>query len=156
ITLIALHAADTPFLVNHYGFQPLACLGNKSGVNGNRLDIIVPAGSSIASPADLKGHRLVCTEPSSITGYRAAIAVLMREFSLRPDVEYEVTWSLGQKKSISGIAKGEFEAAAISDDKLQSQLAKGSIKPSSYKLIYQSPVIPRTTIGCFYNLNPAL
>jgi len=156
VVLLALHAADTPFLVNNYGFQPLAVLGNQSGVNGNRLDLIVPADSPITKPADIRGHRLVCTVPSSITGYRAAVALLMGEQGLRPNVDYEVIWSLKQAASISGITKKEYEAAAVSDDKLQSLLGKGKIQASQYKIIYQSPVIPRTTIGCFYNLNPAL
>ncbi len=156
VTLLALHAADAPFLVNNYGFEPLAVLGDQSGINGNRVDLIVPAGSPIAAPADLKGHRLVCTTPSSITGYRAAIAVLMQDQGLRPNVDYEITWSLGQKRSITGIAEKTFEAAAVSDDKVQSLMDKGTISPSEFKTIYQSPVIPRTTIGCFYNLNPTL
>jgi phosphonate transport system substrate-binding protein len=142
--------------VNNYGFQPVAVLGNQSGINGNHLDLIVPAGSSIAGPGDLKGRKLVCTTPSSITGYRAAIAVLMQDQGLRPNVDYEVTWSLGQKRSITGIAEKKFEAAAVSDDKLQSLIEKGTIDASAIKTIYQSPVIPRTTIGYFYNLDPAL
>jgi len=156
LTLVALHAADAPFLVNNYGYQPAAVLGDESGASGNHLDIIVSPKSSMAQPADLRGHTLVCTLPSSITGYRAAIALLMDEQSLRPNVDYMVTWSLGQKKSITGIASSEYEAAAISDDKLQSLLAKGDVTASQYKVIYQSQVIPRTTIGWFYNLKPEL
>ena len=158
VTLLALHAADAPFLVNNYGFEPLAVLGDQSGINGNRLDLIVPADSSIAKPADLKGHRcqLICTVPSSITGYRAGIAFLMEVHALRPNVDYEINWSLGQKHSITGVAEKKYEAAAVSDEKLQSQLTKGTINASQFKIIYQSPDIPRTTIGCFYNLNPTL
>jgi len=156
VTLLALHAADAPFLVNNYGFQPLAVLGDQSGINGKRLDLIVPAASPIAKPADLKGHRLVCTVPSSITGYRAAIAYLMQDQSLRPNVDYEIIWSTGQKHSITGIAEKKYEAAAVSDEKLESLLAKDTVEAAQYRVIYQSPVIPRTTIGYFYNLNPVL
>jgi phosphonate transport system substrate-binding protein len=156
VTLLALHAADAPFLVNNYGFEPLAVLGDQSGINGNRLDLIVSADSPIAKPADLKGHRLVCTVPSSVTGYRAAIAILMQDQALRPNVDYEIIWSLGQKRSITGVAEKKYEAAAVSDEKLQSLVADGTIDASKFKIIYQSPVIPRTTIGCFYNLNPSV
>ena len=143
VTLLALHAADAPFLVNNYGFQPLAVLADATGVNGHRLDLIVPAGSAIAKPADLKGHRLVCTVPSSITGYRTAIAYLMSEDGLRPNVDYEIVWSTGQKHSITGIAEKKYEAAAVSDDKVTSMVAKGTLAASQYKIIYQSPIIPR-------------
>jgi len=163
VTLLALHAADTPFLVNNYGFEPFAVLGDQAAVHGNRLDLIVPAGSSITTAADIKGHKLVCTVPSSITGYRAAVAYLLHDQGLRPNVDYEVIWSLKQKNSITGITgtadkkpeKG-YDVAAVSDEKLQALLDKGTIDASRFKMIYQSPVIPRTTIGYFYNLNPTL
>jgi phosphonate transport system substrate-binding protein len=156
IQILALHAADTPFLVNNYGFEPAAVLADQSGVNGNHLDIIVPANSPLNSAADLKGHSLVCTVPASITGYRAAVALLMQNEQMRPNVDYFVTWSLGQSRSISGVAKGEYEAAAVSNDKLQSMIEAGKINKSQVKIIFQSDVIPRTTIGWFYNLKPDL
>jgi len=156
ITIVALHPADAPFLVNNYGYEPAAVLGDEGGANGNHLDIVVPAMSPINQLSDLKGHTLVCTVPSSITGYRAAVALLMENQSLRPNIDYFMTWSLGQKRSIEGIAHKEFEAAAISDDKLQSLLQSGDVVPADYRIIYQSAVIPRTTIGWFFNLNPVL
>jgi phosphonate transport system substrate-binding protein len=156
ITILALHAADTPFLVNNFGFQPMAVLGADSGANGNHLDIIVSAGSSMSKPSDLKSHSMVCTVPASITGYRAAVALLLENEGLRPNVDYVVTWSMGQKRSIMGVIKNEYDAAAVSDDKVQSLLSDGDIQKSQFKIIYQSEVIPRTTIGWFYNLKPEL
>jgi phosphonate transport system substrate-binding protein len=156
IQIVALHAADTPYLVNNAGFVPVGVLGGKSGPTGNKLDIAVPASSSIHALADLKGHTLTCTVPSSITGYRAAVALLMLEGQLRPNVDYLVNFSLGQKKSIKGLVKGEFEAAALSDDKVQTLLADGKLQPTEYRTIFQSEVIPRLTIGYVYNLKPEL
>ena len=157
LTLVALHAADTPFLVNQYGFHPIAVLGDVGkGANGNRLDLIVPANSAIRNPSDLRGHTVTCTLPSSITGYRAGIVLLMANQQLRPDVDYLINWSLKQKTSIAGIAAGQYEAACVSDDKLQSMLEKGQIKTLAYRTIYQSDVVPRTTVGYFYDLKPEL
>jgi phosphonate transport system substrate-binding protein len=156
ISILALHAADAPFLVNNFGFQPAAVLGTGSGANGNHLDIIVPGNSAISAPADLKGHSLVCTVPASITGYRAAVALLMSNFGLRPNVDYIVTWSMGQKRSIMGLVKGDYDAAAVSDDRLQGLVDDGTLQKSQFKTIYQSETIPRTTIGWFYNLKPEL
>ena len=130
--------------------------GDESGASGNHLDIIVPANSAITQLSELRGHSLVCTVPSSITGYRAAIVMLLSDQGLRPNVDYMVTWSLGQKKSITGVADRSYEAAAISDDKLKSLLDKGEVNQSQYHVLYQSGVIPSTTIGWFYNLNPKL
>jgi phosphonate transport system substrate-binding protein len=156
IQIVALHAADTPYLVNTAGFIPVAVLGGKAGPTGNRLDIAVPNSSSIRTLADLKGHTLTCTIPSSITGYRAAVALLSWEADLRPNVDYLVNFSLGQKKSIKGLVKNQFEAAALSDDKVQSLLADGKLQSSDYRTIYQSEVIPRLTVGYVYNLKPEL
>ena len=91
-----------------------------------------------------------------MTGYRAAIIVLLQQAGLRPDVDYSVNFSLGQKRSVLGLVSGEFSAAALSDDKVESMLKKGSLKTSDYRMLYQSEVIPRLTIGYVYNLEPAL
>ncbi len=156
INIMALHGADAPFLVNNCGFQPIAVLGDETGAAGNHMDLLVKAGSSINSPADLKGKYLTCSDPLSIVGYRAAIVQLLQKYNLRPNVDYYVNWSQKQSKSVAGIADGTYECAAISDDKLQSMLAKHKIQPSQYKQIDQSEVFPRMAIGYFYNLKPEL
>ena len=155
IQLVALHAADTPYLVNHAGFIPTAVLGSKAGAHGNHLAIAVAANSKIKTLADVRGHALTCTSPDSITGYRAAIVVLAQEASLRPHQDYSVTWSHGQKRSITGLAGGSIEVAALSDDKLQSLVANGTVSAGDYRVIYTSQVIPRLTIGHVYNLAPS-
>ena len=81
---------------------------------------------------------------------------MAQEAGLRPSVDYNIVFSFGQKRSVLGIASGEFELAAISDDKLQSLLKSGDVKTSDYRVIYQSGVIPRLTIGYVYNLQPEL
>jgi phosphonate transport system substrate-binding protein len=156
IEVVALHAADTPYVVNHAGFIPVAVLGNDVAAHGNRLDLAVRPNSNVKSLADIKGHTLICTAPDSITGYRAAVAVLFQEANLRPDVDYFINFSHGQKRSIEGLKAGEFEITALSDDKLQSMQKAGSITPADYHFIYQSEVIPRLTIGYVYNLQPEL
>jgi phosphonate transport system substrate-binding protein len=156
IQIVALHAADTPYVVNNAGFIPVAVLGTEAGAHGNHLDIAVGKKSKIQKLADLRGHKLTCTAPDSITGYRAAIAVLSQEAALSPDVDYFINFSTSQKLSILGLASGDIEVVALSDDKLQSMLKKGSIGASDYRLIYESQVIPRLTIGYIYNLKPEL
>jgi len=156
IHVVALHAADTPYLVNNAGFIPIAVLGSDGAPLGNHLDLAVAASSDIRAISDLRGRTLTCTQPTSITGHRAAIAVLLEEAKLRPDVDYTVSYSLGQTKSILGLVEGDFAAAALSDDKLQTLIKAGRVKPSDYRIIYESQVIPRFTIGYVYNLHPEL
>ncbi len=156
INIMALHGPDVPFLVNNCGYHPVGVLGDEGGFSGNRYDLLVPANSPLKHPADLRGHTLTCSGPLSIVGYRAAIVLLMQNQQLRPNVDYFINWSLGQKQSIKGIADGTYEAAAVSDDKLHSMLDKGSINDSAYHVIDQSDVFPRMAVGYFYNLKPEL
>jgi phosphonate transport system substrate-binding protein len=160
INIMALHGVDAPFLVNNCGFEPVAVLGDDAGVWGNKFDLIVPANSSIGDPSQLKGKTLTCTGPRSIVGYRGAIVLLLQNQGLRPNVDYYVAWSMGQTESIEGVAHGAYEIAAVSDEKLHSLLhskhEEKRINESQYKVLYQSDVFPRTTIGYFYNLKPDL
>lgn len=156
IHIIALHAADAPYLVNNAGFIPVAVLGNESGASGNHLDLLVTPSSNIKTLADMRGHTLTCTRPTSITGYRAAIAVLLRDAKLRPNIDYIVNYSFGQRKSIEGLIGHDYELIALSDDKLQSLLKSGVVKNADYRIVYASQVIPRFTIGYVYNLEPGL
>jgi phosphonate transport system substrate-binding protein len=156
IHVVALHAADAPYIVNNAGFIPIAVLGGAEGAIGNHLDLIVPSQSQIKSLADLKRHTLTTTSTASITGHRAAVAVLLQSAGLRPDIDYLISYSFSQTRSIVGIANGDLEAAAVSDDKLKTLLKDGRAKPSDYQIIYESQVIPRFTIGYAYNLHPEL
>jgi phosphonate transport system substrate-binding protein len=156
IQIVALRAADTPYIVNNAGFVPIGVLGGKSGAIGNKLDIAVPNSSPIHTLDDLKGHTLTCTVPSSITGYRAAVALLRNQAALQPNVDYYVTFSGKMKDSVKGVVKSEYEAAALSDDKVQAMVEAGKLKVDDFRTIFQSEVIPRLTIGYVYNLKPEL
>jgi phosphonate transport system substrate-binding protein len=157
IQIVAMHAADAPYVVNNAGYVPFAVLGTEPGsAHGNRLDIAVAPDSKIQQLADLRGKKLTCTAPDSMTGYRAAIIALSQQAGLQPDVDYTIAFSLGQKRSVLGLVAGEFAVSALSYDKLQSMIKKGDVQPDDLKLIYQSEVIPRLTIGYVYNLNPEL
>jgi phosphonate transport system substrate-binding protein len=156
IHVVALHSADTPYVVNHAGFVPVAVLGSAGGATGNHLAITVSRDSSLRELGDLRGRKLTCTRPDSITGYRAAIAVLSQKLGMRPDVDYTINFSHGQTRSILGLIAGEFQVAALSDDKLQSLLKTSEIKPEDYRVLYESQVIPRLTFGHVYNLSPEL
>jgi ABC-type phosphate/phosphonate transport system substrate-binding protein len=71
-------------------------------------------------------------------------------------VDYHIHFSHGQKRSIRGLVEGDFVVAALSDDKLQSMLKDGEIEKSDIRLIYESQIIPRLTIGYSHRLHPLL
>ncbi len=156
IHIVAPHAADVPCLVNYAGLVPVAALGTDDAPNGNHMVIAVTPSSNLQSLKDLKGKTLTCTRPNSITGYRAAVTLMSQQANMRLDSDYHVFLSDGQGRSIRGLVARWFEVAAISHDKLQWALAKGTIKDSHYRTIYESEVIPRLTIGHIHNLTPQL
>jgi len=132
-----LHAADTPYLVNNAGFIPVGVLGGEGGtLPANRLDIAVPNSSPIKTPADLKGHTLTCTVPSSITGYRAAVALFDAERG--PAAQRGLSHHLcGEARRFrsKGLVKNEYEAAALSDDKVQSLIGDEKLKATDFRTI---------------------
>lgn len=156
IQIVALHAADVPYLVNNVGFVPIAVLGTGNAASGNHLLFATQPKSNVKSIPDLAGKTLVCTRPDSITGYRAAVAILSREANLRPSLDYRVAFSFGQKRSILGLIAGEYEVASLSADRLQAMISAGEIKPSDLRIIYESQIIPRLALGYVHNLSPAL
>src|SRR5262249_2617154 len=92
----------------------------------------------------------------SITGYRAAVCLLNQEADLNADYDYQIVYSMGQARSISGVVNGQFDVAAVSHDKLLAMIAAGRIKEGDYRTIYESRVIPRLTVGYSHRLAPKL
>src|SRR5262249_21199004 len=68
VQVLALHAAEVPFVVNEAGFIPVATLGSEAGANGNHMVIAVASKSPVRSLQDLRDRKLTCTQPDSITG----------------------------------------------------------------------------------------
>ncbi len=156
IQLVALHAADAPYIVNNAGFIPVAVLGTEAGGarqsfghRCRRQEQDSDAGRYSRSQADVHGTGF--DDGLSGRNHRADAAGRPA-----PDVDYSINFSLGQKRSVLGLINGEFSIAALSDDKVESMLKNGSLKASDYRVIYQSEVIPRLTIGYVYDLEPNL
>ena len=156
IHLVAAHSAEVPLLVNNAGFVPVAELGTPNGPDGNKLLIAVAPESDINKLEDLRGETLVCTEPDSITGYRAAIVAIAEQTGMRPGIDYDIYYSHKQERSIRGLAIGKFKFVALSYDVLQRMLEESRVKEADYRVIYESQVIPRLTIGYIHNLIPEL
>jgi phosphonate transport system substrate-binding protein len=150
-----LNTGAVPYAVNTAGFIPV-CRVPTNDPGGTHVEIIVPSSSSIAKPADLKGHELVFTDASSNSGYKAPIVLLNSEDSLEPERDYVIRMSGAHELSIEGIAKGEYQAAAVASDMLARAEAAGEIKKDQYHSIYKSENFPSAALGYVYNLKPEL
>jgi phosphonate transport system substrate-binding protein len=137
--------------VNNVGFVPIAVAGDEHGPDGHRLNIIVNANSPMQVVSDIRGQVLECSQPLSITGYRAPLAYLSKMQGLQAGQDYQVTFSGTPSQSIRDIVNGATAAAAVSNDKLISMKGTGEISPKDYRVLYESEVIPRFAMGTMYN-----
>ena len=80
--IAGVSTGPTPIAVNCAGYVPFAIMGTQGGTFGYEMEIIVPADSSIKTPADLKGKKVAFTAPTSNSGFKAPSAILESEFNL--------------------------------------------------------------------------
>ncbi len=152
----AVNTGNVPLAVASFGFVPVATPANSIGKQGYTMMIIVPAHSPILTPVDLAGKRFTFTSPWSNSGFKAPMEVLMHKFRLEPETDYQIMFSGSHQRSITGIAQGEYEAAAVASDLLGQAIASGEITASDFRAIYISELFPAVAIGYAYNLKPEL
>ncbi len=141
--------------VNKGGFVPVCTPGKDDGKFGIRMQVIVPAKSTIRTLADLKNHTITFTDRSSNSGYKAALLKL-HDLGLLPQQDYLWRFSGSHEDSIKQIAASEAEVAPVASDMLQLALAKGDINKDDVRVIEESDNFPPGTLGYVYNLEPEL
>jgi phosphonate transport system substrate-binding protein len=155
--VVGLSTGNVPMAVDACGFVPIYMLANRDGSHMLQMEIIVRADSTMHSAQDLKGHELVLTEASSNAGFKAPLVLLRREpVGLEPGRDYATRYSNSYEHSIEGIVSGEYQAAAVANDKLRRLIAAGQVKPEMLRTIYKSPDFPSATFGYPCALKPAL
>jgi phosphonate transport system substrate-binding protein len=144
-----------PLAVDASGFVPVCRLGAAAAA-GYHMLIIVPASSPMTQLSDLKDHELGVTEPSSNSGYKAALVLLSQDVGLLPGRDFTLRFSGEQDASIAHIADGSYQSAAVASDVLDRAVAGGRIKQSAFRVIYSSELFPTAALGYAYNLKPEL
>jgi phosphonate transport system substrate-binding protein len=151
-----VNTGNVPMAVNRCGFVPVCTMGAKDGSFGYTMKLIVPADSKLAKVEDIRGHRIALTDHLSNSGYKAPLVLLMYDFGLQPERDFEWSFTFGHDESIRGISVGDYEVAAVASDLLARAEARGDIKPDQYKVIYTSERFPPVALGYMYNLQPEL
>lgn len=149
-----INTGGTPVAVNCSGFVPFAMMAKADGSFGYQMEIIVPVGSPIRSPSDLKGKTLTFTSPTSNSGFKAPSAILKAEFALVADQDYETSFSGKHDNSILGVVNGDYEAAAVANTVLNRMIDRNNADPTAMRSIYKSQTFPTTAYGHVYNLSP--
>jgi phosphonate transport system substrate-binding protein len=156
LQITGLNTGNVPSAVQHDGFVPLCAFGRDDGTYGYTMQFLVPAGSSIKSPADIRGHKVTFTQLDSNSGFKAPLVLMMDEYKLMPDRDYQWGFSQSHLNSIKGVAAKEIEVAPVASDVLAPMEEKGEVDPASVVSIYTSERFPPATIGMAYNLSPEL
>lgn len=151
-----VNTGNVPMAVNRSGFLPVCTVGAKDGSFGYTMKLIAPADSKLEKVEDIKGHRIALTDHLSNSGYKAPLVLLMYDFGLQPERDFEWSFTFGHEESIRGISVGDYEVAAVASDLLTRAEARGDIKPEQYKVIYTSERFPPVALGYVYNLKPEL
>ncbi|HVU86454.1 MAG TPA: phosphate/phosphite/phosphonate ABC transporter substrate-binding protein [Pirellulales bacterium] len=154
--IAGVNTGNVPAAVNQCGFVPVVTLGDAKGTFGYTVKIIVPSSSTIKAVPDLRGKRLALTEPGSNSGYKAPLLLLMNDFDLLPQRDFEWVFTYGHDASIQGIASGKYQAAPTASDMLARAASRGEIDDSKYRVIYESERFPPAALGYVYNLAPEL
>lgn len=154
--IAGLNTGLVPIAVDRDGFVPLCTFGRPDGSFGYKMEIIVPAGSPIKDPSQIKGHKVTFTRPDSNSGCKAPFVLLKDEYHLLPEGDYQWGFSQGHEDSIKQVAAKQFEVAPVASDVLARMEQKGEVDPAAVVSIYKSERFPPATIGYVYNLAPEL
>ena len=150
------NTGSNPIAVSCAGFVPFAMMASKDGSFGYEMEIIVPAGSSIKSPADIKGRTMTFTSPTSNSGNKAPSALMKSEFGLVKDKDFKTNFSGKHDNSVLGIANKDYEVASIANSVMNRMFKRGVVKPEAITSIYKSQTFPTTGYGHAHNLHPAV
>ena len=150
-----LATGDTPFAVRVAGAVPYAGIGGNDGLLRYHVVVLVKNESPYRKLADLIGKRVAHTAASSHSGNMAPRALFPAE-GLIPDKDYKVIYSGKHDNSITGVLRGDYDAAAVADDVLDRMLTRGVVKPNEYRLIYKSNPFPSGSMVLAHDLEPAL
>jgi len=151
------NTGQVPTAVNLAGFIPYCAASNAEGNYRHEMVLIAPAGTSIDSPAKIKGQRLAVTTITSNSGYKMPIVVLRDQFQLLAGKDYDIVISGSHDLTMEGIKKKLYPVGAVASDLLDRALNDEKLAKSDYIEVYRSKEsLPSASWGYAYNLDPKL
>jgi len=141
--------------VNRAGAVPFAAKGIGSDVRGYHVMAIVNAASPYTSLQDLKGKRVAHATPLSNSGHLAPLAYFPDE-GLAPGKDYAPIMSGSHDRSILGVARGDYDMAAIASDVLDRMVERGMVDREAFRILYKSAKFPTSSFAHAHDLDPSL
>ena len=139
VQLAQVNPGLVPQLVAAGQPTPFGVPGNKATGKRNsyHLILITRVDSPYKEPKDLIGKKIAHSTPTSNSGNLAPRA-LFPAIGLVPDKNYEVVFSNGHERSVTGVMHGFYPAAAVASDLYQRMVLKGDVKGSSIRTLWES------------------
>ncbi|GDY35459.1 PhnD/SsuA/transferrin family substrate-binding protein [Acidovorax sp. NB1] len=146
-----------PQLVGAGQPAPFGVPGNKASGKRNSYTLILISrvDSPFKEPKDLIGKKIAHSTPTSNSGNLAPRA-LFPAIGLVPDQNYEVVFSNGHERSVTGVMHGFYPAAAVASDLYQRMVVKGDVKGSSIRTLWESPPFMTETWTLGKDVSPEL
>jgi phosphonate transport system substrate-binding protein len=154
--IAGLNTGIVPPAVQRDGFVPLCTLGRDDGSFGYTMQFLVPAGSPIKKMEDIKGHKVTFTRLDSNSGCKAPLVLLMDQYKMIPERDYQWGFSQGHEESVRQVVAKDFDVAPVASDVLARMVEKGEVEKDAYRSIHESERFPPATIGVAHNLKPEL
>ena len=156
IHVAGFNSGSNPLAVNCAGFHPFTLMAKEDNSFGYQMEIITYPGSKIERVLDIKGKLLAFTAPTSNSGFKAASAILEKNFNLIKGRDFKFTFSGRHDASILGVKNKQYPAASIAGSVRKRMFKRGLLKESDLSILYTSQTFPNTGFGYVYNLKPDL
>jgi phosphonate transport system substrate-binding protein len=150
------NTGSVPLAVNCAGFVPMTMMGRADGSFGYEMEILTRRDSGIESVAELRGHTLAFTAPTSNSGFKAPSVLLEAEFGLVAGRDFEPAFSGRHDNSVLGVLHGDYDAAAVANIVIGQVLARGVGTMEDLRILYRSETFPTTAYGVSNRLAPEL
>jgi phosphonate transport system substrate-binding protein len=154
--IAGFNTGSNPLAVNCAGFRPFTIMASADGNFGYEMEIITYPGSGIEKVEDIRGGKLAFTSPTSNSGFKAPSAILMADFGMQAERDFEPVFSGKHDNSILGVANKDYPAASIANSVMSRMILRGVITEDQVVSIYKSQTFPTTGFGVVYNLHPDL
>jgi phosphonate transport system substrate-binding protein len=151
-----INSGSVPLAVNYCGFVPICTFGNDGKMATYTMKIIARSDSPVRNLENIRGHQLALTNPTSNSGWKAPMILLLREHKLKPLLDYNIVGLRTHANAISAIAAGEQQIASVASDELALAQSAGIIDKDAYVEIYESDPFCNNVLGYVHNLKPEL
>lgn len=156
LDITAFNTGNVPRAVNAAGFVPVAAPGAAGQLATYQTLFVSPSNSGIDDIEGIRGKLFALTRVGSNSGFKAPLVILLKDFDLQPERDFDVAFTGSHDQSIQDIANGVYPVAAVASDMLDAAKAAGEVDTSKIKVIYSSTPFPRAALGYAHDLDPAL